>query len=314
MASRFFNEILQGVQRGLRGEIEEQFAPTSPEGFEYNPTYQGTRYPADQPVEPRTIQSTPDYYGNTIPIDAFKNGVNPDRGVRSFTNIPGRGPEYELIEEATPAGTKSVYDTIGPVDIPEDATPEEQARIRWETNKQYEEARDVQDIHARGLENEVQADLLRQATGKLSFKEQISLQEQKDIGAVGVERTKGLISMAEAIQSRLFEVPPGEEFNAERKALQKQYDDILDLISGKKRQKKVAPKLGPPPGETKKVKKARIAAERSARAFTGDESFRRFTELSPRQLAGTGRLNLPSGLFNELSNEERLYGPIGLFR
>ena len=225
----FFTEILQDVQRGLRNEIPDQFAPTNPEGFEYNPTYQGTQYPADQPIEPRTVQSVPDYRGNTIPIDAFENG-EPPGGVRSFTNIPGRGDGYELIEEATPAGTQNVYDQIGPVDIPEDATPEEQARIRWETNKQYEEARDVQDIHAGGLQNEVQAGLLGRATGKLSFDEQAALQEQKDLGAVGVERTKGLLSMAGDIRTRMLELGTGEDTAGERTALQAQFNSIMSLI------------------------------------------------------------------------------------
>lgn len=159
----FFTDILQDVQRGLRNEIPDQFAPTSPEGFEYNPTYQGTQYPADQPVEPRTIQSTPDYYGNTIPIDAYPDGLNPARegGYKKYTNLPGRGDDYEFRPEApveAPVPGGFLPDTYELED------PKGEAIVT--DPESYIRERGVQERHAAGLYNEVQAGLIAKAEGK----------------------------------------------------------------------------------------------------------------------------------------------------
>ncbi len=156
------NDLWETVQEQYFGIQPESLQPTQPEGFFYpEPTGQGISYPADQPVEPlpqRTVESVPDYYGNTIPIEAVGEGgggLQPEMGPptdlqeyirgggRSFTNLPGQGDDAFLMEEApveapVPGGLlPSTYDVEG-VETPQD----------------YIRARGVQEREAEGLYND----------------------------------------------------------------------------------------------------------------------------------------------------------------
>lgn len=250
----FFTDILRDVQKGLRGlqnEIPDQLAPPpqSPEGFEYDPNYEGEYVDmAAQPIEPspqRTVQSTPDYYGNTIPIDAFPDGLNPARegGVQKFTNIPNRGGGYELMKEVSPIDptTGKRMESLYGEEDPSLVDDSRGVLEKVENYMDFVRSRDEQDRKLGGLENEVQARLLREVAGKLSPEQQFELQEQEDIGAVGVERTKGLLSMADNIQTRMLELGTGEDSADERTALRNQFDSIMDLIDRKGGKEEVVP-------------------------------------------------------------------------
>lgn len=239
----FFTDILRDVQNGLRGlqnEIPDQLAPPpqSPGGFEYDPNYEGEYVDmAAQPIEPppqRTVQSTPDYYGNTIPIDAFPDGLNPARegGVQKFTNIPNRGGGYELMKEVSPIDptTGKRMESLYGEEDPSLVDDSRGVLEKVENYMDFVRSRDEQDRKLGGLENEVQARLLREVAGKLSPKQQKALREQEDMSAVRLAKVNNWLETVKELRISLSQYSTDEKYDEERKSIRTEIKRINKLI------------------------------------------------------------------------------------
>lgn len=220
-------DTVQEQYYGIQPEVQQ---PTQPEGFFYpEPTGEGIQYPADQPVEPRTVESTPDYYGNTMQIDAFPDGVNPARegGIQKFTNLPGRGGGYEFRPEApveAPVPGGFLPDTYGlqdPKGDPLVTDPESYIRERGVQEREAEGIQRASDIE--------QAQALKFGD-KLSFEEQQALQEQEDMGAVRLLRMESWLETIGELRTRLLEYGTDKKYKEERKSIRAEITRVNKLI------------------------------------------------------------------------------------
>ena len=214
-------------------------------------------------------------------------------GQRRFTNLPGRGGGYHFMPEdpvqaPVPGGyLQSTYDL-----------EDDQGEPLVETPEDYIRERGAQEQEAAGLYNEMaveQAIRLKGGDKSLSAREQMV-----------IESIKNKPDLIDNLMQRMAEMENPQQRQA-----------IWNVI---KRELGVEttgpPTLGPPPTSKKELEaqRERLHTERSERAFSDENLLRLITELTPRQLAGSGRMGMDVGLSSELAEPERQYGPIGIFR